>query len=145
MFDKTITVFNYRADLGKWFVSVIENADVVVARSENATQHGETNANGVDILIQSDAEGNIETAEGVKSYIKPKAFSNIEYPENHITFQPMTDFVYEGVYGENGPISEAGGGDLGLYHKLNNELDGVHLVVSCTRYTLIPHLEVVCK
>lgn len=145
MFDKTITVFNFRADLGKWFVSVIENADIVAERSENATQHGEQNANGVEILVQSDAEGNVETTEGVKSYVKPKFFGNLDTPESYITFQPLVDFIYEGAYDKTSPIIDADCDEIGLYHKLNSELDGVHQVVSCTRYTLIPHLEVVCK
>lgn len=145
MFDKTITVFSYRIDSQLWYVSVIKNVDIVASQSENATQHGEQNANGVIVLIQTDANSNVETTEGLKSYAKTKAFNSSETPEMLIAFQPLTDFIYEGVFEGDNPINDADCGDLGLYHKLNNELDGVHQVSACTLYTLIPHLEVNCK
>jgi hypothetical protein len=141
MFTDTITVFNYHADSDSWYPSVISGVDLGLIRANNHTTQGVVSEDTVQILIPCGADQSITTTAGRKSYTGPKAYASCENPAECITFAPECDFIYEGTWPDLSAIADSDY-DSGLYHDMNDEHDGVHLINSAAFYGLIPHFEI---
>ena len=171
MFDSIITLFNYRKADHSWYTTVFHGVNLIEPQGKNASQHGQTNTDTVEILIQvrpnkkadtmvyipnriADADGNILLADnGVsvsyqdpdtdenRQYIGPKAYAALESPAGYFTFTPETDFIVVGNYSSNEPINDDDYTE-GLYHAMNDVQDGVYMVTSATYFSLIPHFEI---
>lgn len=137
MFDSTITVFNYRKSDHSWYTSVFHDVNVIEVQGKTATQHGETNGDNVEILLNCSPG---KEADG-KRYVTPKAYDALETVADYFTLTPESDFIMIGDYGENEPFDDDDY-DEGLYQALNDEHDGVYMITSATWYGLLPHFEI---
>lgn len=137
----TITLYNYHAATGCWYTTVFSGADLTGQRSSSGTQHGVTGADAVEIIVHARPDKAVETAQGIRQYIGPKAYAALADPARYFTFCPARDFIVAG----NCPLEQPASEDdceNGLFHKLNRDLDGVHLITSAAWYSLLPHFEV---
>lgn len=141
MYDGTITLFNFHEGTGKWYLSVISGVDIGGAQASSSSKQGRVNGDSVVALIPCKPGKAILTGAGEKSYTAPKEYAACSDPENRITFKPETDFIYEGAWDDLTPISDDAY-DSGLYHEMNDVLDGVHLIASAEYFGLIPHFEI---
>lgn len=141
MYDHTITVFNYHANTGMWYPSVIERVDLIENKGGNSTTSGKTSADVVDVIIHCSADRTVATTAGEKSYTRPKEYAVCIDPVERITFKPECDFIYDGVWPDLTPISDDGY-ESGLYHAMNDEHDGVYMIASAIFYGLLPHFEI---
>lgn len=141
MYQNTITVFNFHAASGLWYLSVIHGADLIASKSSTATVEGRNNADAVEIIIHCSAERTVDTTAGLKSYTGPKEYAKCDNPAERITFKPECDFIYDGEWPELVPISDEEY-DSGLYHAMNDEHDGIYMISSAVFYGLLPHFEI---
>lgn len=142
MYQNTITVFNFHKATGMWFKSVVRGADLIAAKSNNNTSTGLKNATAVDIIVPCFADKSVETVNGKKLYLGPKAFSVCTDPENFITFAPGIDFVYAGICEDFSERCSDDDFDEGLYHCLNSDYDDIYLIHSANYFGLLPHFEI---
>ncbi|MCM1545246.1 MAG: hypothetical protein NC110_08105 [Ruminococcus sp.] len=141
MYRNTITVFNYHALTETWYPTVIHNTDLLGVKSSNSTNHGKTNGDTVEILINCDSCKKIQTQFGLKKYIGPKAYAKCQYPDDYVTFKPECDFIFDGVWEDTATYDE-NDYESGLYHHMNNEHDGIYMITSAAYFGLIPHFEI---
>ena len=118
MYQNTITVFNFHAASGLWYLSVIHGADLIASKSSTATVEGRNNADAVEIIIHCSAERTVDTTAGLKSYTGPKEYAKSDNPAEHEKY------------------------DSGLYHAMNDEHDGIYMISSAAFYGLLPHFEI---
>lgn len=142
MYKCTFTLFNYHAATGMWHTSVFEDADLISLRAGNATQHGNTSGDSVEIIIHTKADKSAVTINDVvKQYAGPKAYARLADPSSAFTFTPQIDFIMAGNHALTGPVSEEDY-ESGLYHSMNDEYDEVYMVTAATHYALLPHFEI---
>lgn len=146
MYDKTITIFNYRKDSHSWRTAVFEDVDVIEHTGKSATSHGHGNDDNVEIILHSDAE-KIASAVGVNGdpvslqYLTPKAYAAAQDVSGSFTMTPECDFVMLGNHMEAEPLDDDEY-EEGLYHAMNNVHDGVYMITGTTWYSLLPHFEI---
>lgn len=141
MYQNTITLFNFHKATELWYPSVISGVDLIACKAKNTAKEGDINGDTVDVIIHCTTDKTVQTSEGVKSYIGVKAYAVCDTPSEHITFAPECDFIYDGVLTDLTPVSD-GYYDSGLYHELNEKLDGVYMISSATFYSLLTHFEI---
>lgn len=143
MYGSTITLFNYHAATGCWYPSVVSGVELGVVQSNSSGREGRKNANSFTALIHTNDRSarTLTTTGGMKSYTGPKEYANCADPEARYTFTPEQDFIYEGAWPVLTPIVESQE-DEGLYQKMNNQYDGVHMIQSAEFFRLLPHFEV---
>lgn len=140
MYQNTITIFNFHD--GVWYPSIVEGANLVVTEGKSSTaMSGQTNSDSVEIIIHSTAAKMIETTDGAKAYVTPKAYAKCTAPANCVTFTPEQDFIYDGAWPSTEPIPDEGY-DTGLYSALNEEYDGIYMISNATYFGLLPHFEI---
>ena len=142
MYQNTITLFNFHEATGLWYPSVFTGVDLGVNNSSRSTKDGKNNGDAVSVIIHCTADKTFTTADGTeKSYTGAKAYAKCENPTACITFNPVCDFIYEGVWPDLEPLREEDY-ESGLYHALNDEHDGVYMISSAAYYGLLPHFEI---
>lgn len=143
MNDSTITLFNFHTASGCWYPSVISGVELGVTHASSSAREGRTNANAFVALIRTDDSGarKLTTSKGAKSYTGPKEYAACTDPEGRYTFTPEQDFIYEGAWPDLAPITESEE-DEGLYQKMNDQYDGVHMIQSAEFFRLLPHFEI---
>lgn len=141
MYQNTITVFNYHESTGFWYPTVIKNADLIEASSSNSTNHGKTNSDTVEIIVNCDSCKRINTICGLKKYIGPKAYAKSEYPYEYITFKPECDFIFDGEWDDIQVFNE-NDYESGFYHYMNDGYDGIYMIKSAAYFGLLPHFEI---
>lgn len=141
MYGNTITLFNLHKGTGLWYTTVFNDADLIGLRASGATQHGVVSGDAVEIIIHTRADKSALSAQGPKRYAGPKAFAGLTDPGSYFTFTPEVDFFVAGDQSSPDPLADEEY-ESGLYHALNDELDGVYMVTSATFYPLLPHFEI---
>lgn len=141
MFRDTITIFNYHAQTGLWYPSVVSCACVSENGGTNAAKNGVQNSDTAEILLQCNADKSVLTSIGQKNYLGAKAYANCDNPEKYFTFHAQQDFILVGGLQDISPISDADN-DAGLYHKMNDTQDGVYMIHTAAFYGLLPHFEI---
>lgn len=141
MFGDTITLFNYHAASDCWYPSVISGVDFGLTATSSHKTQGTANENSMQILIPCNADKSIITSTGMKNYTGPKDYARCQTPAECVTFAPECDFVFEGAWPELTPVQDSDY-DSGLYHAMNDEYDGVHLINTASFYGLLPHFEI---
>lgn len=137
MHDQTITLYNYHEPTKLWYTTVFEGVQLTATRAGNATMHGITDGDSVNIIIPAAADKTADT----RQYIGPKAYAARDAPGEYFTFWPEHDFVVVGNCPLEQPVSEDDY-DNGLYHEMNHGQDEVYMITSASFYGLIPHFEV---
>lgn len=143
MYDDTITLFNYHKKMGLWYPSVISGVDVKEMCNNATSTTGLNNGDNAELLIKCTSDKIIVCKDGTeKRYTKAKEYQKSNNPVNLITFDIEQDFFFVGEWDDLTPISDDDGFDSGIYHQLNEELDGVYKVTSASHFSLIPHFEI---
>ena len=142
MFTETVTLFNFHEPTGKWYPSVIKGVELQADIASGLSTPGKTDStDSVSLLIQSKRDKTVQTANGSKTYLGPKAYAQCENPEAHITFKPECDFFYDGIWPTTDPILDDEY-DSGFYDEVNRVHDGVYVVKTVAFLGLIPHFEI---
>lgn len=140
MFDRTVTLFNYRKKDGKWYSTVFRNCSLNTQNSLSKTTMGVTNASSMNINFRCDKEKNMRNEGVKKKFYTPKEYQELSSVSKAITFTPEVDFMIIGEVKVNG-VSE-NDYESGFYHYMNDEYDEVYMVTNYALYTLLPHLSV---
>ena len=146
MYDKTITIFNYREDSHNWRTAVFTGVDVIEHTGRSATQHGNSNEDNVEILLHA-TSAQVASATDVNGeivelqYLTPKVYAVAEDVSGYFTMTPESDFIMVGNHGESMPLNDDEY-EEGLYHAMNALHDGVYMITGTTWYTLMPHFEI---
>lgn len=143
MYRDTVTIFNYHEATNKWYPTVLTGVDVGEDTSGKNDVRGSLNEDATYLLVPCSAAKIFNLGAKAKPYLSPKEYAKIQDPSNFITFDKEQDFFVVGDYNES-PIDDDAE-ENGLYHRLNDELDGVYAVKSCSFYSLIPHFEIIGK
>ena len=141
-FNGVLTVFNEHN--GIWYPTVLKKASVYVQMSESDTQKGFVNVGAVDINIQATKEQKLFTDNGLVQYVTPKEYAKLADPQGYVTFCPEQDFIINGAYAQLTPVDDDDY-DSGWYNEANSKLDGVHSIIACGWFSLIPHFEIAAK
>lgn len=146
MYDKTITLFNYRKSTRTWHTSVFKGVDVIELRSDTSGQHGHVNGDTVDIIlhVRADKTATAYDARGgssLKQYVSPRAYEALVSPDGSFTMTPEVDFIVVGEHDSAIPYNDDDY-EGGLYHATNAAMDGVYMVTSATFFSLLPHFEI---
>ena len=142
MYDNTVTLFNYHAETELWYPTVFKCADIGIYTASSSVKDGKTNSDTVNIIIHCDGNKTFTAYDGTrKTYLKPKVYALCDNPDEHITFKPESDFIYDGEWSDLPPCSENDYESV-FYHYMNDKYDGVYLIGSAEYFGLIPHFEI---
>ena len=137
MYDRTITLFNYRKADGCWYTHTFTGVDAIETQGKSATTHGMQSADNLEVIIHCTST---QQAGGLQ-YVPPKVWQSMEDVEGCFTLTPECDFIAIGDCSEVDPINDEEY-DQGLYHALNEERDDVFMITSATWFSLLPHFEI---
>lgn len=143
MYQDTVTLFNYHSESGYWFPTVLTGVDVGEDKSGKNDAKGIQNEDIIYLLVPCSANKTVNVGIKSKPYLSPKEYSKTSNPAKFITFDKEQDFIVIGEYNTT-PIDDNNEAE-GLYHRLNDELDGVYSIKSCSFYGLLPHFEIIGK
>lgn len=133
--NDTVTLFNYYMNPDtedeKYFITVLENVDLIETKGANVTKSGTDRADAATLYI--------DFSNLPKRYMGPKEWEAIPEDEKgkYITFQSSTDFFVKGsCTGATFPDRE-------LYQWLRDNFDGVYKITNVDKYdSILPHFEV---
>lgn len=142
MFDRTITLFNYRKEDATWYGTIINGCTLTATDSTSNTARGMSNSSNVNIHVHCNADKTLKTASGgVKRYVSPKEFQRLYSVTDEFTFTPEVDFIVI----DTAMVSlVVGDNDFenGFYHYMNHAYDNVFMITNAAWYNLIPHFVV---
>lgn len=148
MYRDTVTLFNRRSLCrgNTWYYpTVLHGVDLNIDRAAIVAKLGADSQDKAILHVRYAGDGVI----GDKIWLPPKEWSaqtdNL-FPQT-ITFTPGADFdfFWAGAWDEEGAISDDMYGGLGFYDYMKNQHDYVFAVTSVSRYSVIPHFEVIGK
>lgn len=143
MYLDTVTLFNYHSATNKWYPTVLTGVDAGEDVSGKKDEMGIQNEDRTILLVPCAANKTVNVGIKSKPYLSPKEYAKVQNPANFITFDKEQDFFVIGEYNTS-PIDDDTEAD-GLYHRLNDERDGVYAIKSCSFYSLLPHFEIIGK
>lgn len=139
MFDETISLYNLHN--GVWRRVVIPGVDAGATKATAATSQGESNADGVVLLVPTNADRSVRTADGRQlRYLGRKAYAAAEAPATAYTFAAPSFFVVGDSTLPDTAVDDDY--DEGFYSAVNATTDHVYRVTSAAWYGLLPHFEV---
>ena len=137
MFDRTITLFNFRKADNRWHTIRFEGVNVIELDASAATTQGTNNSDAVEIILHCTPG----MKAGEYQYVPPKAYQALEDVSECFTLTPEVDFIAIGDNLSETPVPEDDY-DEGLYHAMNEANDGVYMISSATWFSLLPHFEI---
>ena len=138
MFDRTITVFNYKKDTGKWHGTVLTHVTFAATDGAASGSRGTNNSSHVSISIRCTKN---RVLKGSIQYFHPLEYQNLDSVDEAITFTPEVDFmVLDEAMSQLDYIDDDY--EDGLYHYLNMTKTNVFMITDATFYSLIPHFVV---
>ena len=139
MFDRTITLYNYKKSDKMWYGTVIRGCTLVATDSSADSSRGTGSTSTVNIHVHCTKNQKLRTAN--KTFVPPKEFQQLESVTNAFTFTPEKDFMVVGKAMDELEISDAQF-ENGLYNIVNHSVDDVYMVTNATWYSLLPHFVV---
>ncbi len=137
MYDRTITLFNYREQDGLWRTSLFKGVNIDELTARSASTQGASNNSYVDIILPSDSRMRVNKIQ----YVSPKDYQSLDDVAGYFTLSPNVDFIVIGDSTSDEPIVEDDY-DEGLYHAMNDVNDGVYKITSAAWFSLLPHFEI---
>ena len=145
MYDDTVTIFNRRkTDQGTvWYPTVVEDVLFRWERTAATAGYGWKSQDKAVVMIPYTRVAGAMMVAGT-IYLPPKLWQSVSEPQCHMTIAEGEefDFFLWGSWPEEGPVADSQWPG-GLYEHLCRERDGVFAVGSVSRYSALPHFEVV--
>ena len=142
MFDRTITLYNYRKSERIWYGTVINGCTLVATESSSDSARGVGSTSSVNIHVHTKPDRTVLSASGgVKVVVPSKEYQSLATVVDEITFTPEVDFIVVDRAMEN-LVETDEDYENGFYHYVNNTIDNVFMVTNATWYNLIPHFVV---
>lgn len=137
MYDRTITLFNFRKADNSWRTILFEGVNVIELGASTATTQGTDNGDAAEIILHCTPD----MKAGGYQYVPPKAYQALDDVSKHFTLTPQVDFIAIGDNTSETPVPEDDY-DEGLYHAMNEANDGVYMINTATWFSLLPHFEI---
>ena len=151
LYKQTVTLFNRKQMSGAtyWYVSVLDGVHLIIDRAAIISTYGEQATDNAKLHIRYSPSGEdavVQTRDGGKVYLKPKAFRAADDVSENITFGfgNEFDFIMAGVYPDEGPICDDDY-KSGFFNHMNKTYDDVFAISSVSKFNLIPHFEIAAK
>ena len=149
MYKDTVTLFNrYTTQDRKivWYPTVLHGVNLNVDKASIVAKYGSNSQDNAVLNVKYHSGDNAVMVED-KQYLLPKEWSR--QTENvlaeSLTFasdKEEFDFFYEGEWESDEPILD-GDYTSGFYSHMNKNYDNVFAITSVSKFSVIPHFEVV--
>lgn len=146
MYNDTVTLFNRKPGLrGQgdiWYPTVIKGVNLVIDRAAIVAKYGSESQDNAILNIRYTQDGETVLVAG-KPWMPPKEWDKTE---DSLTFESGTDFdfFWKGEW-TGGIANDSDYLDEGFYNYMNRTKDYVFAVTAVSRYSLIPHFEIMGK
>lgn len=146
MYQDTVTVFNRHHDKSGdvWFPRILHNVDLIVDRASMIAKYGAESNAKAKLHVKYVLNDIIEN----RRYIAPKKWEKLTEAEkeNYITFNSdgnYFDFFMVGEFSSENPVKD-NDFENGFFDNMNDDFE-CYVVSSASRYTAIPHFEIVAE
>lgn len=151
MYRDTVTLFNRYTTKDRkiiWYPTVLSGVNLNVDKASIVAKYG-SNSQDNAILNVKYHSGDDTVMVGDKRYLLPKEWNKQteDVLAESLTFttgKEEFDFFYEGEWESEEPILNEDY-TSGFYSYMNNNYDNVFAITSVSRFSVIPHFEVVGK
>ena len=151
MYKDTVTLFNRYTTKDRkivWYPTILHGVNLNVDKASIVAKYG-SNSQDNAVLNVKYHSGDDAVMVGEKRYLLPKEWSRQteDILAESLTFasdKEEFDFFYEGEWKSNEPISD-GNYTSGFYSHMNKNYDNVFAITSVSKFSVIPHFEVVGK
>ncbi len=151
MYKDTVTLFNRYTTKDRkiiWYPTVLRGVNLNVDKASIVAKYG-SNSQDNAVLNVKYHSGDNAVMVGDKKYLLPKEWSRQteDVLAESLTFasdKEEFDFFYEGEWESDEPILD-GDYTSGFYSHMNKNYDNVFAITSVSKYSVIPHFEVVGK
>lgn len=151
MYKDTVTLFNRYTTKDRkivWYPTVLCGVNLNIDKASIVAKYG---SNSQDNAVLNVKYHNCDDAVmvGDKSYLLPKEWNKqtedaLAASLTFTTGKEEFDFFYEGEWESDEPILDDDY-TSGFYSYMNNNYDNVFAITSVSKYSVIPHFEVVGK
>lgn len=140
MFDRTVTLYNFKKSDGKWYRTVFDKCTLTDTNSLSNTATGLQNGANLNIHFRCGKDKVMRNRGAKKTFYAPKEYQKLDNPFYAITFTEESDFIVIGETNEDAvPDDEY---ESGFYHYMNDNYDNVYMITNWAFYTLLPHFVV---
>lgn len=151
MYKDTVTLFNRYTTKDRkivWYPTVLRGVNLNVDKASIVAKYG-SNSQDNAVLNVKYHSGDNAVMVGDKKYLLPKEWSRQteDVLAESLTFasdKEEFDFFYEGEWEIDEPILD-GEYTSGFYSHMNKNYDNVFAITSVSKFSVIPHFEVVGK
>lgn len=150
MYDKTITLFNRKAERNGsvWYSTVLRNVDLNTDKASILAKYGASSQDKAVLHVRYQNIGGRKMV-GEKPWLPPTEWSEqpVEALSKVLTFASGNefDFFWHGEWTDTEPIRDADYTD-GFYNYMSSKYDFVFAVSSVAGpYSVIPHFEIMGK
>ena len=151
MYRDTITLFNRYTTKDRkviWYPTIMRGVNLNVDKASIVAKYG-SNSQDNAVLNAKYHSGDDTVMVGNKKYLLPKEWSKqtedtLAKSLTFTTGKEEFDFFYEGEWKGEKPILDEDY-TSGFYSYMNNNYDNVFAITSVSKFSVIPHFEVVGK
>lgn len=151
MYKDTVTLFNRYTTKDRkiiWYPTVLRGVNLNVDKASIVAKYG-SNSQDNAVLNVKYHSGDDVIMVGDKRYLLPKEWSKqtedtLAESLTFTTGKEEFDFFYEGEWESDEPILDDDY-TSGFYSYMNNNYDNVFAITSVSKFSVIPHFEVVGK
>lgn len=151
MYKDTVTLFNRHTTKDRkiiWYPTVLRGVNLNVDKASIVAKYGSNSQDNAVLNVKYYSSDDAVMV-GDKKYLLPKEWKKqtedaLVKPLTFTTGKEEFDFFYEGVWESDIPIMDD---DYtgGFYSYMNNNYDNVFAITSVSKFSVIPHFEVVGK
>lgn len=139
MFDRVITLYNFRKSNKTWYGTVISGCTLVATESSADSSRGTGSTSNVNIHVHCTINKKLRTAN--KTFVSPKEYQTLDSVDGSFTFTPEKDFMIVGKEMTDLVVNDEDF-ENGFYSFINHTVDDVYMVTNATWYSLLPHFVV---
>lgn len=148
MYRDTITLFNRCVDSSgntMWFPHVFKGVNLIVDKAVMVSKYGAENKDNAVLNVKYNLDGkNIDIDK--KLYLEPTQWrqQTEDLQPDILTFKAGNDFDFFmlGDYGSEETVIDA---DDTFFREIQKQYDNVFAITSVSRYSVIPHFEILGK
>lgn len=141
MFDRTVTLYNYRKSEHMWYATVVRNCSLTMTDSLSLSTSGAGNSSSANIVFHCDKDKNLSHVYAPTKVVLPKAYQNLPSAAGYATFTPESDFMVVDYEAEESSVDDLEY-DSGFYHYMNDKYDNVYMITDYAFFNLLPHFNV---
>lgn len=151
MYKDTVTLFNRYTTKDRkiiWYPTVLHGVNLNVDKASIVAKYGSNSQDNAVLNVKYRSKDDVVTVGG-KRYLFAKEWNKQteDVLADSLTFasdKEEFDFFYEGEWESDEPILD-GDYTSGFYSHMNKTYDNVFAITSVSKFSVIPHFEVVGK